>query len=123
MRQAPVLLGSFGTMVALISALGAVPPPAGGLPEQAAKGGTHTGAWTREPDKDGWRVAFQFTNYNGDRLAAAFPVSRLDITQATDEFGYSKADTDAILESCRGTCDQAEYDRRILDYYHRRGVA
>jgi len=122
MRQASVLLCSFGALVALISALAAVPQPAGGAPAQAARGGAQAGTWNREPEKDGWRVAIQFTNYNGDRLTAAFPVLRLDIDQARAEFGYSKADTDAILAACRGKCDQAEFDRRIADYYHRRGV-
>jgi hypothetical protein len=123
MRQASVALGSAGAIVALISALAAVPQPPGGAAAQAATGAVHTGTWHREPEKDGWRVAIQFTNYNGDRLTAAFPVLRLDIDQATAEFGYSTADTDAILAACRGQCDQAEYDRRIMDYYHRHGVA
>ena len=122
MRQASVLLCSFGTVVVLIAALGAAPRPPDGPPAQAAQGGSHAGIWNREPEKDGWRVAVQFTNYNGDRLTAAFPVSRVDMDQATEEFGYSKADVDAIYNACR-TCDQAEYERRLSDYYQRRGVA
>ena len=117
---APVLR-SFAATVALISALAAVPPFVGGLPAQTA-GGLQTGTWTREPATDGWRVAIQFTNYNGDRLTAAFPVSRIEIDQATQEFGYTKADADAIFDACRGKCNQAEYDRRLADFYRRRGV-
>lgn len=123
MRQDSALLSSFGALVLLISALAAAPQPEVGPPAQAAKGGLHIGAWNREAEKDGWRVAIQFTNYNGDRLTAKFPVTRLDVDQATGEFGYSKADTDAILESCRRKCAQAEYDQRVAEYYHRRGVA
>src|SRR4051812_40211591 len=108
MRQGSVLLRSSGAMAALIAALAAVPQPPGLAPAQAAKGVVHTGTWNREPEKDGWRVAIQFTNYNGDRLTTAFSVSRVDIDHATAEFGYRTADTDAILTACRGTCDQAE---------------
>lgn len=116
------MVASFGAVVALISVLGAMPQPAGALPARAA-GQSHTGTWSRAPTKDGWNVAIQFTNYNGDRLTTSFPVSRLDIEQATQEFGYTKAETDAILESCRGKCDQAEYDRRIMDFYRRKGLS
>jgi hypothetical protein len=113
---------SFAATVALISALAAVPSHVGGLPAQSAES-AHAGAWTREPATDGWRVAVQFTNYNGDRLTAAFPVSRAEIDQATGEFGFTKADADAVFEACRGKCNQAEYDRRIAESYRKRGVA
>lgn len=115
------LLCSFAAVVALISALAAMPQPTSTLPARAA-GDPHEGKWSREQGKDGWQVAIQFTNYNGDRLTTSFPVTRLDIEQATQEFGYTKKDTDAIFDACKATCDQAEYDRRIVDYYRGRGL-
>ncbi|HEX5069857.1 MAG TPA: hypothetical protein VFV78_06535 [Vicinamibacterales bacterium] len=116
------LLASSGALVALISLLGAMPQPAARLPAAPATSDARAGSWSRDADKDGWRVAIQFTNYNGNRLAAAFPVSRLDMDQAMAEFGFRKAETDEILKSCR-TCNQAEYDRRMADYYRQRGLA
>lgn len=115
------LIRPFIALVALMAALSAAPRPAGGAPAQSSGDSPHEGNWNREPEDGGWRVAVQFTNYNGDRLGASFPVARADVEQSGAEFGYFKAEAQAIFDGC-ASCDQAEYDRRMAEFYRRRGI-
>ena len=89
-------------------------------PAQAATGPVPGGLWNRQRVGSDWRVGIEFTNYNGDRLSALFPLTSTDVDDATSEFGYTRAEAQAIVTTCKG-CDQAEVDRRVVDFYHRRG--
>lgn len=104
----------------LVAALVAMPRPVRGLPAQAASGPQTAANWRRAADPNGWRVSLDFTNYNGDRLSASIPIPKADIDQAVGEFGYTKAEVEAVFKSCRN-CNQAEFDRRVLEFYRRRG--
>lgn len=104
----------------LVIGLASVPRPPAGLPAQAAAGPANTGSWQRTPAANGWNIGVQFTNYNGDQLSTAVALSQADVLQATQEFGYTKAETEALFKNCQG-CSSADLTGRITDFYRRRG--
>lgn len=70
----------------------------------------------------GYRVTARFLNFNQDALALEFEVPGDAVRESLAEFGYEKAEIDALLAACTG-CDQAEFDRRATAFYRSRGIA
>jgi hypothetical protein len=70
----------------------------------------------------GWRVTAQFLNFNQDVLTLAFDLDPDSVRESLAEFGYAKAEIDALLAACTG-CDQAEFDRRAAAFYQSRGIS
>lgn len=77
--------------------------------------------YQRTPDPEGnLAVAARYVNFNRDPLSLAFTVSRRSVVEATAEFGFSGAETREMARTCG--CTQAEYDRKVEDYYRNRAV-
>lgn len=78
--------------------------------------------YQRTVDADGnLRVEARFVNFNRDVLSLPFTVPRQAVLDATAEFGQSRAETQEMARSCG--CTQAEYDRKVEDYYRSRAVS
>jgi len=66
-------------------------------------------------------VSASYVNFNHDPLSILFSLPLRDVREATEEFGYSRADTQDMARTCG--CTQEEYDRKVEDYYQSRAVA
>jgi hypothetical protein len=66
-------------------------------------------------------VSARFVGFNREPLALRFAFPGAAVREAMDEFGYSRADTQRMAETCG--CTQEEYDRRVEEYYRGRAVA
>lgn len=67
-----------------------------------------------------FRISASFVNVNRDALTLLFPLPRRAVEDASQEFGYSRADTQEMARSCG--CTQEEYDRKVEQYYQSRAV-
>lgn len=77
--------------------------------------------YQRTPDAEGnLTVAARYVNFNRDPLALTFTLPRQTVREASAEFGISSAETQEMAKTCG--CTQAEYDRKVEDYYRSRGV-
>lgn len=78
--------------------------------------------YQRIPDANGdIRVSASYVNFNRDPLSILFSLPLRDVRDATEEFGYSRADTQEMARTCG--CTQEEYDRKVENYYQSRAVA
>lgn len=87
-----------------------------------------TCAWPAERDYQrttdaagNYQVSAMYVNFNRDSLTVAFPLLQAAVRESAKEFGYSSAETRQMAQGCH--CTQAEYDHKVEDYYHSRGVA
>lgn len=69
-----------------------------------------------------YRLSAEFQNFNQDALTLAFEMEPEAVRESLAEFGYDRAEIDALLASCTG-CDQAEFDRRSVAFYNSRAIA
>jgi hypothetical protein len=69
-----------------------------------------------------YRLTAEFLNFNQDALTLRFELQPDAVRDSLEEFGYAKAEIDALLANCTG-CDQAEFDRRAAKFYESRGIA
>jgi len=75
-----------------------------------------------EAGEGGYRVTAQFQNFNQDAVTLGFDLDGEAIRESLAEFGYAKEEVDALLAGCTG-CDQAEFDRRSVQFYNSRSLA
>ncbi len=75
-------------------------------------------------DKAGnYRVSASFINYNRDPLTIVFALAQNAVRQSMAEFGYSASEASALAASCVQPCTQADYDRRVRQYYRNQALA
>lgn len=65
------------------------------------------------------RVVAEFRNLAGESVALGFTLDRAIGRASMQAFGVAQSEIDALTRVCRDTktCNQAELDRRILEYY------
>lgn len=69
-----------------------------------------------------YRLSAEFQNFNQDALTLAFEMEPEAVRESLAEFGYDRAEIDALLAACTG-CDQDEFDRRSVAFYNSRAIA
>ncbi len=81
--------------------------------------------YTRAPDGEGrFRVTTDFHDHDGQPLHLTFSMLEGVSLASMQQFGFAQAELLALHQAClrKGTCDQAEFDRRLQQYYRDHGL-
>ncbi|MGQ0587296.1 MAG: hypothetical protein ACT4PK_08855 [Gammaproteobacteria bacterium] len=89
---------------------------------------TAAAAWAAAPrdyqratDGDGnHSLSASYLNFNRDPLALTFTLMQQVVADSMGEFGFSRADAQAMARDCG--CTQEEYDRRLDEYFRGRAL-
>jgi len=68
----------------------------------------------------GASITARFNSFDGDPLSLQFRLAPAAARESVQEFGVSTAELDGLAAACnaRRGCDQAEFNRHTLQYYH-----
>lgn len=81
--------------------------------------------YTRAPDGEGrFRVTTDFDDHNGQPLRLTFSMLEGVSLASMQQFGFAQAELQGLHQAClrERACDQAEFDRRLQQYYRDHGL-
>lgn len=91
-------------------------------PASSASRGTHY--FARRGMRNRLEITADFLHFDNRLLRLNFSLPHDAVHDSMREYGAVTADVDAVIETCRreAGCDDREFARRILRYYHDRGL-
>lgn len=74
--------------------------------------------------RDSLQITANFRSFDNHLLRLNFSLSDDALRDSQREYGLVKADLDTVMEQCqrKAGCNDQEFERRVLAYYHGRGL-